>query len=187
MKRYPLLLIFLISVLFSWAQTRNCGTMEYLEFLKSQDPLLEERMQNNENNLQHWIENHPESSSSTILTIPVVVHVVYYNSNENISTAQVQSQIDILNEDFRRLNTDASNTPSAFQSVAADCEIEFCLATTDPTYPAPPVISILSVIIRLYPYAHLPQHAYNLYAVQYLANTPSLESLLRFGHRLSND
>ena len=89
-------------------------------------------MQNNENNLQHWIENHPESSSSTILTIPVVVHVVYYNSNENISTAQVQSQIDILNEDFRRLNTDASNTPSAFQSVAADCEIEFCFATTDP-------------------------------------------------------
>ena len=106
--------------------------MEHLEFLKSQDPLLEERMQNNENNLQHWIENQPESSSSTILTIPVVVHVVYYNSNENISTAQVQSQIDILNEDFRRLNADASNTPSAFQSVAADCEIEFCLATTDP-------------------------------------------------------
>jgi|ETNmetMinimDraft_26_1059896.scaffolds.fasta_scaffold08511_2 hypothetical protein len=132
MKRYPLLLLFLISVLFSWAQTRNCGTMEHLEFLKSQDPLLEERMQNNENNLQDWIENQTESSSSTILTIPVVVHVVYYNSNENISTAQVQSQIDILNEDFRRLNTDASNTPSAFQSVAADCEIEFCLATTDP-------------------------------------------------------
>ena len=62
----------------------------------------------------------------------IVVHVVYYNSTENISTAQVQSQIDILNEDFRRLNADAVNTPAAFQSVAADCEIEFCLATTDP-------------------------------------------------------
>ena len=72
------------------------------------------------------------ASSSTIITIPVVVHVVYYNSTENISTAQVQSQIDILNEDFRRLNADAANTPFAFQSVAADCEIEFCLATTDP-------------------------------------------------------
>ncbi|MDC0201700.1 zinc metalloprotease, partial [Flavobacteriales bacterium] len=106
--------------------------MEHLEFLKSQDPLLEERMQKNENNLQRWIDNQPESSNPTIITIPVVVHVVYYNSNENISTAQVQSQIDILNEDFRRLNSDASNTPSAFQSVAADCEIEFCLATTDP-------------------------------------------------------
>ena len=132
MKRYPLLLIFLISVLFSWAQTRNCGTMEYLDFLQSRDPQLEERMQNNENNLQDWIQNQPESSSSTVITIPVVVHIVYYNSAENLSTSQVQSQIDILNEDFRRLNTDASNTPSAFQSVAADCEIEFCLATTDP-------------------------------------------------------
>ena len=131
-NKITILLFLLFSSLFSFSQIRNCGTMEHLEFLKSQDPLLEERMQNNENNLQGWIENQPESSSSTILTIPVVVHVVYYNSNENISTAQVQSQIDILNEDFRRLNTDASNTPSAFQSVAADCEIEFCLATTDP-------------------------------------------------------
>ena len=129
--------LLLITALFVYSfsvssQTRNCGTMEHLEFLKSQDPMLEERMQKNENNLQHWIENQPESSSSTILTIPVVVHVVYYTSTENISTIQVQSQIDILNEDFRRLNADASNTPSAFQSVAADCEIEFCLATTDP-------------------------------------------------------
>ena len=78
MKRYPLLLLFLISVLFSWAQTRNCGTMKYLDFLKSQDPQLEQRMQNLENNLQHWIQNQPENSSSTIITIPVVVHIVYY-------------------------------------------------------------------------------------------------------------
>ena len=128
-----LLVISLCLFSFSvFSQIRNCGTMEHLEFLKSQDPLLEERMQKNENSLQQRIQNQPESFSSTIITIPVVVHVVYYNSTENISTAQVQSQIDVLNEDFRRLNADASNTPSGFQSVAADCEIEFCLATTDP-------------------------------------------------------
>ncbi|MBT6808545.1 MAG: zinc metalloprotease, partial [Flavobacteriales bacterium] len=132
-KLKKILLTFLFfSSLLSFSQIRNCGTMEHLEFLKSQDPLLEERMQKNEDNLQRWIDNQPESSNPTIITIPVVVHVVYYNSNENISTTQVQSQIDILNEDFRRLNSDASNTPSAFQSVAADCEIEFCLASTDP-------------------------------------------------------
>ncbi len=132
MKKYFLFLVVFISVLFANSQSRNCGTTEHLEFLKSQDPMLEERMQNNENNLQYWIENQPESSSTTITTIPVVVHVVYYNSTENINSIQVQSQIDVLNKDFRRLNIDASNTPSAFQSVAADCEIEFCLATTDP-------------------------------------------------------
>ena len=129
---YSLLLILLVSLSNGFSQSRNCGTMQNLEFLKDNDPQLEDRMQKIENNLQHWINNQPESSVSSLITIPVVVHVVYYNSNENISTAQVQSQIDILNEDFRRLNADAVNTPSAFQSVAADCEIEFCLATVDP-------------------------------------------------------
>ena len=68
------------STFFSFSQARNCGTMDHLEYLKSQDPLLEERMKKNENNLQLWIDNQPESLSSNIITIPVVVHVVYYNS-----------------------------------------------------------------------------------------------------------
>ena len=106
--------------------------MQYLEFLKDEDPLLEARMIQQENLLQNWIQNQPESSSSTLITIPVVVHIVYSNTTENISTVQIQSQIDILNEDFRRLNADAINTPAGFQSVAADCGIQFCLATIDP-------------------------------------------------------
>lgn len=69
--------------------------------------------------------------SGSIKTIPVVFHVIYSNSTENITDAQIQSQVDILNEDFRRLNADTTNTPTAFQSVAADCEIEFCLAKLD--------------------------------------------------------
>ncbi|MCB9230755.1 MAG: T9SS type A sorting domain-containing protein [Bacteroidia bacterium] len=72
------------------------------------------------------------SKTQTEYTIPVVVHVIYRNSTQNISDAQIQSQIDVLNKDYRRLNTDASNTPSAFLSVAADVEFNFCLAQTDP-------------------------------------------------------
>ena len=106
------------STFFTFSQVRNCGTMDHLEYLKSQDPLLEERMEKNEKKLQRWIDNQPESLSSNIITIPVVVHVVYYNSVENISDQQIQSQIDILNQDFRRTNPDASNTPTAFQSVS---------------------------------------------------------------------
>lgn len=71
-----------------------------------------------------------------IITIPVVVHVIHngegVGNGRNISQAQVNSQIDVINEDFRRLNADASNTVSAFLPVAADCEIEFCLALIDP-------------------------------------------------------
>lgn len=64
--------------------------------------------------------------------IPTVVHVIYSNAGENIPDAQVISQIDILNEDFQYLNADTTNTPAAFRPVAADTDIEFCLASIDP-------------------------------------------------------
>ena len=54
--------------------------------------------------------------------------MVYSSSQQNISDQQIQSQIDVLNEDFRRLNQDASNTPFDFLPDAADMQIEFCLA-----------------------------------------------------------
>ena len=69
---------------------------------------------------------------SGLITIPVVVHVLYRTPIQNISTQQILSQMEVLNHDFRRLNSDTSETPSVFQSIAADCEIEFCLATKDP-------------------------------------------------------
>ena len=106
--------------------------MEYLEYLKAQDPQLEQKMAQDEVDLQNRIQNQSNSKASSVITIPVVVHVVYNNSTENISDAQIQSQIDVLNEDFRRLNTDASSTPLTFQSVAADVEVNFCLASQDP-------------------------------------------------------
>ena len=131
--RFCLSFIFLFIFLFSVsAQERNCGTMMHLEYQYSLDPQLEQRMQQNEINFQQIITNQSKNLNNSIISIPVVVHVVYYNSTENLSTAQIQSQIDILNEDFRRLNSDAINTPAGFQSVAADTEIEFCLANTDP-------------------------------------------------------
>ena len=62
-----------------------------------------------------------------VITIPVVVHVVYNHAGENISDAQIQSQLDVLNDDFRKMNSDADN----LWGQAADAEIEFCLASRD--------------------------------------------------------
>ena len=81
---------------------------------------------------EKWIENHPNHSEKTIITIPVIVHVVWKTITHNISDAQIQSQIDVLNEDYRRTNADKINTPNIWQTIAADSEIEFCLAATDP-------------------------------------------------------
>ena len=68
----------------------------------------------------------------SIITLSVVVHVVWREENENISVEQIRSQIEVLNEDFRKLNANFSLTPAPFKSLAADIEIEFCLATLDP-------------------------------------------------------
>jgi hypothetical protein len=77
------------------------------------------------------------SSASTIavpdvIIIPVVVHVIYNNSDQNISNDQVRSQIKVLNEDFRKKNKDAAYVPAAFKEFAGDARIEFRLATIDP-------------------------------------------------------
>ncbi len=78
-------------------------------------------------------QEHPEEARvNASRIIPTVVHVIYSNAGENIPDAQVISQIDILNEDFGRTNADTTNTPAAFQSVAVNSDIEFCLASIDP-------------------------------------------------------
>lgn len=75
-------------------------------------------------------------NTATVVTIPVVVHVIHNGEavgvGRNISDAQIRSQIDVLNEDFRRLNADRTNTPPEFAGVAADVRIEFRLACIDP-------------------------------------------------------
>ena len=41
------------------------------------------------------------STSKARYIIPIVVHVIYSNSNNNISEAQIKSQIDTLNKAMR--------------------------------------------------------------------------------------
>lgn len=65
-----------------------------------------------------------------VISIPVYVHIVYSNSTQNISSTQVNSQITVLNSDFRKTNSDGSQAPSLFAGLAADSEIEFTLTGT---------------------------------------------------------
>lgn len=71
-----------------------------------------------------------------VIAIPVVVHVIHSGQSvgnaANLSVDRILSQIDILNQDYRRENTDANETPSEYQDIAADTEIEFCMAVIDP-------------------------------------------------------
>jgi hypothetical protein len=66
------------------------------------------------------------------VTIPIVVHLVYRTSAENISDQQVQSEIDALNRDYGATNSDRSNVPPVWSGLVSDCMIRFALAKTDP-------------------------------------------------------
>ncbi len=68
--------------------------------------------------------------------IPVVVHVIHngepVGTGTNISDAQIFSQLAVINNDFKRLNADANNTPTEFLPAAGSMDIEFVLAKSDP-------------------------------------------------------
>ena len=96
---------------------------------------------------KEWSKNHSvNSDSDTLLRLPVVVHVVYKNEDENISDAIIKSQIDVLNEDYRRMNADTINTREEFDSLAGRANFEFFLATSDPNGNPPMVLLVLQPI-----------------------------------------
>ena len=101
------------------------GTREYFEsWVLDKKSTLDERNKTNRKN------------DEPVRKIPVVVHVIHngtaIGTGANIPDEQIFSQIEILNQDFRRLNPDSVNTPEEFLVVAADANIEFVLARTDP-------------------------------------------------------
>ncbi|MSR75946.1 MAG: hypothetical protein EXS14_10815, partial [Planctomycetes bacterium] len=135
LTRLPLLLLVAIvlapAMLMAQAPLRDCATATNEQILLATDPAYAARRASIESQVQQYIASNP-SEDGTIITIPVVVHVVWNTAAENMSDAQVQTQIAVLTEDFRRLNADAVNTLAQFQGVAADSEFQFCLATRDP-------------------------------------------------------
>ncbi|TRX35138.1 zinc metalloprotease [Flavobacterium sp. ZT3R18] len=102
---------------------RNCASQDVLEAQLKADPSLAIRM--------NQIEAFTEKAMLTKrlvngkVVIPVVVNVLYRTAAENISDAQIQSQIDVLNKDFTATNSDFSNTPALFSGVAANVGITF--------------------------------------------------------------
>ena len=75
---------------------------------------------------------HRTSINNDTYYIPVVFHVVYNTENQNIPDSVIYSQINVLNEDYRRLNENASETRDEFLEFAGDANIEFFLADLDP-------------------------------------------------------
>ena len=74
----------------------------------------------------------PLPAPPTPATVPVVIHVLWREPEDDLDEAQLASQIEVLNEDFRARNADRASLPEVFRDEAADAMIEFALARRDP-------------------------------------------------------
>src|SRR5262245_5537050 len=99
---------------------RRCGTVEYNRQREQQNPAVAESRQRANQLIEQYVSEHSSEGTRSVITIPVVVHVLYKYNIQNISDEQIHSQIDVLNKDFARLNADTNLTPAAFSSVAVN-------------------------------------------------------------------
>lgn len=138
-KFVSFVLLFLSTITSVYAQQR-CATVEY-QNLSSATGKVFETTEQFEKALAEKLTARKKSlfnkrQQNEPYRIPVVVHIIHNGEalgvGRNLSEAQIISQIEVLNRDFNRLNTDASNTPAEFLSVAGSIEIEFTLAKQDP-------------------------------------------------------
>jgi hypothetical protein len=102
---------------------RGCATQDVLEAQMKADPTLAIRMNQIEAFTQKAMLTKRLVNGKVV--IPVVVNVLYRTAAENISDAQIQSQIDVLNKDYTATNPDFSSTPAEFAGVAANIGITF--------------------------------------------------------------
>jgi len=115
--------------------SRNCATMEVYEAQVAADPARARRLDAIEAHTKRYLAQPAvmqRLTTGTTVTIPVVVHVVYNGTAQNVPQSQIDAQIKVLNDDFAKLNADASNVPSAFAGAAAATNIRFVLAKRDP-------------------------------------------------------
>lgn len=105
----------------------------YLQNMIAAHPEKSKQIEALERYTKYWIsKNADHISNRAVITIPIVVHVVWKNAEENISEEQIRSQIEVLNQDFRALNQEIPNVPTIFKAAIADLEFEFCLARRTP-------------------------------------------------------
>ena len=129
-----IVLICLLQILNAQQFSEPCATMPaYYKHIN--DPEVKQNYSVTEQNARKWLmdnKNLFSKKQNVIIKIPVVVHVLYKTPAENIPDSLIFSQINVLNECFRKQNANYSATRTIFDTLGADTEIEFCLAATDP-------------------------------------------------------
>ncbi len=133
-----LLLVLVITGLMNFyanAQERpHCFTSEYYNEAVKTDPQLAQDRETLERFTEQYIQNKSvqRSANPSPYIIPVVFHILHNYGPENVSDDIIIDAVRQMNEDYRKRNADTVNIIPSFQGIAADCDIEFRLATIDP-------------------------------------------------------
>lgn len=106
----------------------QCGSMGVLEEKLAEDPTLADKMSAIEQHTKYALENNLTARLvNGSIQIPVVFHIIYRTDAENISLAQIQSQVDALNDDFNLNNAGRNTIPAEFAAVESDVGISYVL------------------------------------------------------------
>ena len=129
---YSILFFSLFALTASHAQ-RSCGSNTLMEKFYKEVP---EARFSLEKSIKLWNKSKETKRSTIEVTIPVHVIIVHppgqaVGTGDNLSMERIQSQIDVLNQDFPGINSDIVNVPAQFSVGHSD--IQFCLATIDPS------------------------------------------------------
>ena len=129
-KSIQLVLAFVVFAGIMQAQeNRKCASTEVMLKKAATDKEFAKRV---EESKKQRAKLAPFQTQGGVYVIPVVFHVLHQGGSENISNAQIEDAIRILNVDFRKLNEDTADIVPEFKQLAADIQVEFRLATIDP-------------------------------------------------------
>ena len=139
MRKLSLILTLAFITIILQAQNSNkCGTTSLVqkELINNADYLTGYNNALQQNAV--WLAQNKGVSRKSVITLPVVVHIVYRYSHPlgigtNIPDFQIEDAFKIINEDFSKTNAEFPNPPrNTFLQYAGNANLKFCLATVDP-------------------------------------------------------
>ncbi len=104
---------------------RTCGAMAAHLMLLERFPSFRQSQMRLEGATDRRRQSPDDLAKAKIVSIKTVVNVVYNTDEQNVSDAQIDSQIAALNKDFRATNSDRSKTPAPWRGLITDTRMEF--------------------------------------------------------------
>src|SRR5215471_8306757 len=106
---------------------RSCGAMAAHMMLLERYPAFRAAQMRLEGVTDRRRQTRFDAAKTKLVRINTVVNVVYKTAEQNISDAQINSQIAALNKDYRATNPDRNQTPTPWKGLVTDVRMEFRL------------------------------------------------------------